>query len=324
MRHLISIMLFGFLGSFSLAQDQPRMRLEDKLRIKEAMDIAEAYGDDLWAGFNEVPFTLLLVMDSIEYLIHHPSPSVDFISLGVDPMLGAEVFHRARVFPPQLLATFPAVEGQSTIVVGTPENTGKRSAEWILTVLHEHFHQYQSAAPDHYRMVDSLDLSGGDRTGMWMLNYPFPYQDERVLSHYANYMAALAAAVKDRGTALLSGYKEARERFKSALDEKDYRYFSFQLWQEGLARYTEYRFADLVSDRSLPQDLPDDGTTYTDVRDELIASAAGIESCDLAVTQRACFYEVGLAEGLLLDRLAPEWREQYLRRKFFVEQYMPE
>lgn len=299
------------------------MRLEDKIRIKEAMEISARFGETIWPGFNEVPFTLLLITDSVEFLIHHPDPPEEFRSLGSDTLLNTEIFHRPRMFPSHLLATFPAVTGQNTIVVGTPENTGKSSADWILTLLHEHFHQYQSAAPDHYQLVDSLDLSGGDLTGMWMLNYPFPYQDEKTGAAYSEFLDALVAALIDHDGSSLSNYRSTRDRFKAALDPKDYAYFSFQLWQEGIARYTEYKFAEFLKDRPLPQGISLNERTYADVLGTLSSSATSIQQCDPGEQQRICFYEVGLAEGLLLDRVAPQWRERYLQQKFFLENFMP-
>ena len=82
---------------------------------------------------------------------------------------------RERVFPPNLRACFPAVGDVSTIVIGQPAATEQSSTFWVLTVLHEHFHQLQNAQPDYYSSVDSLNLARGDSTGGWMLNFPFPY-----------------------------------------------------------------------------------------------------------------------------------------------------
>ena len=50
----------------------------------------------------------------------------------------------------------------------------------MLTVLHEHFHQLQQSQPGYFQGVEALGLSGGDQTGMWMLNYPFPYKTPAV------------------------------------------------------------------------------------------------------------------------------------------------
>ncbi|WP_299122365.1 hypothetical protein [uncultured Tenacibaculum sp.] len=53
-------------------------RLEDRIRIKEAIKISKIYGDAIWKGFNKSPFTIVLVTDRYEYLINHPSPTDDY------------------------------------------------------------------------------------------------------------------------------------------------------------------------------------------------------------------------------------------------------
>src|SRR5207249_765319 len=79
-----------------------------------------------------------------------PRPTPDFTGLGYDSLLATDVLVRDRHFAPNLLATFPAVAGVSTIVVGLPAATNKNSTEWVLTLLHEHFHQLQTSRPGYY------------------------------------------------------------------------------------------------------------------------------------------------------------------------------
>lgn len=132
------------------------------------------------------------------------------------------------------------------IVVGTPEKTNKNSTNWVITLLHEHFHQYQFTSKNYYEEVKKLDLSGGDETGMWQLNYPFPYNNSKVVKQFNKYTSALFKAVsnveKKHFNKDFKDYLKERLKFKKILKPEDYRYFSFQIWQEGIARYTEYRF----------------------------------------------------------------------------------
>lgn len=136
----------------------------------------------MWKGWSETPFAILLLTPDKDYLIGHPYPTDDFTNEGFDSRLRQEVYSRPRTesWGLNLLATFPAVGGLSTVVVGQPKATGKSSTQWVLTLLHEHFHQYQTGWESYYERVDALDLSGGDESGMWMLNYPFPYADKTV------------------------------------------------------------------------------------------------------------------------------------------------
>jgi hypothetical protein len=121
------------------------------------------------------------VTPDYEFLIRHPRPTDEFTFSEYDSLLRSNVYYRERVNQTNLLATFPAVGGLPTIVVGQAENTlAKRSTRWVITLLHEHFHQFQQSQPDYYPSVRELDLSRGDQSGMWMLNYSFPYDSTEI------------------------------------------------------------------------------------------------------------------------------------------------
>ena len=52
--------------------------------------------------------------------------------------------------------------------------------------------------------------------------------------------------------ARFAAYLEKRKKFRSLLKADEYKYFAFQLWQEGIARYTEIRLAELAVDKYEP------------------------------------------------------------------------
>lgn len=43
-----------------------------------------------------------------------------------------------------------------------------------------------------------MNLSGGDSTGSWQLNYPVPYEGEKVMTHFNRFTRALQNAVANR------------------------------------------------------------------------------------------------------------------------------
>jgi hypothetical protein len=328
---LATLHLFGALVLPCQAQPKPEMRMEDKVRIREAVNISRLYGEKIWTGINEPPFAIILVTDSLEYLVNHPSPSEDFTLLGNDPVLSSQVYYRKAVFNKHFLATFPAVNGLNTIVVGTPENTGTNSSEWIITLLHEHFHQYVNSSPGYYTAVNQLDLSGGDQSGMWMLNYPFPYADSVIVLQYKNYTQALSRTLSviatDSFELHFKVYVAERKRFQQLLKPAEYRYFSFQIWQEGLARYTEYKYLELLDGYEPSKEVSNfpDYISFRTYRQELYKKQVRrITQWDFSDHQRDCFYALGLGEGLVLDRLNPGWREKYLTDKFYIEHYSSE
>src|SRR5262245_40153990 len=103
--------------------DAPRIPDTDRIRIAEAFRLAEAVGNRVWPGWDKAPFAVLLVTRAHEFLLRHPKPSDDFTALGQDKLLKQTVSYRKRKFSPDLLATFPAVGGVPTIVIGQAENT---------------------------------------------------------------------------------------------------------------------------------------------------------------------------------------------------------
>ncbi len=325
MRKLLPVLiLFIALQAFA----QPKMGYDDKIRIREAMTISNTFGDKIWKGINDVPFVILLVTDSIEFLVNHPYPSDDFKISEYDAITGAKIHYRTRQFQPWFLATFPAVSGVNCIVVGTPENTKKNSTDWTITLLHEHFHQYQFSSKDYYKEVNALGLSGGDETGMWQINYKFSYDSAIVVAQYKKYTTALAKALESINTSsfakAFAAYKTERNKFKAVLNSNDYNYFSFQIWQEGIARYTEYKFIEALTGYKPSNEffmLSDKTPFYIYSQNFYKAQAKELTALDLAKDQRLCFYAIGFAEGLLLDQQNKNWKENYLKEKFFIEGY---
>ncbi len=326
---LTILLLLFFCDCLYSIQDTSDFSYKDKIRIREAIKIFGECGDSIWNSWSAAPFALLLVTNENEYLINHSNPTEDFRSLGYDSILKHEVFSRPRQFGISMLATFPAVNGVLTIVVGLPENTGLKSWDWIVTVLHEHFHQLQMSRSDYYTSIDSLDLAGDDNSGMWMLNYKFPYNDKVVSEQYKiliqsakkTYLSINEADFESN----LENYLSEREKFKSLLKKKDYDYFSFQTWQEGLARYTEIKIADCLKNNYVPSDEAARLNDYisldsfdTKIKNKLLVSA---DSQSLPEDERICFYTLGALEGLILDKVNPDWKDLYFEEKFYTEKY---
>ncbi len=308
---------------------QPTLREADRIRIAEAFRLAEAIQEDVWAGWENAPFAVLLVTPEHEFLIRHPHPSDQFIRAAYDSLLQSDVYVRPRVFSPNLLATFPADSGVPTVVVGPPENTGRASTRWVITVLHEHFHQLQYAQPDYYSATDALDLARHDSTGMWMLNYPFPYDSTEVVKRFAvlNRTAreALRAVDTPRFTDKLDTFRQAKQHLRRILPDADYRYLSFQLWQEGIARYTEYKVASAAAVQYHPSAAFRALDDYEPFDEAARAIYDGIlrelDEGSLDQNRRVTFYALGAAEALLLDHARPGWHARYFEEKFYLEYY---
>jgi hypothetical protein len=292
----------------------------DRTLVATFFDLSNAIGERVWTGWKEAPEAVLLVGEETETLFRHPSPSADFTHVGDDPHLGS-MHVRPRVFDTSLLAAFPAVGGIPTIVVGRPEALGLTPTDWVLTLMHEHFHQIQMSQPGYAAMVADLDLSDGDSTGMWMLTYPFPYAEPGITRAFADQSRLLAETLEapemQSFQERLTDYRSAVETTSEMLAEKDFLYMVFQIWQEGVARYVELRAADIAAELFEPSfeftRLPgfedfDDAANDRLERLRLDLRSGG----GTAVAGRAIFYPLGAGEAILLDRTGAVWRDRYL------------
>lgn len=316
----------------SISYSAPVIQEVDRTRIAEAYRIGEKLQDRLWAGWSTAPFGMLFITDDHEFLIRHPKPNAEFTSIGYDKLLKSEVFVRPRKFQKNFLATFPAFGPTPVIVIGKAENTtDKTSTRWVFVVLHEHFHQLQYSRLGYFADVNALDPHGGDQTGMWQINYPFPYKDKRVVADFRKLTDLLLATYgsKDENEQrkAFSTYLTAREKFAASLKPNDYKYASFQLWQEGIARYTQYKMAELAARELKPskafRSLPDFVPFDQEAKRIHEMTMQEMRTLDLATWQRVVFYPFGAVEGLLLDQLEPNWRASYFKNKFELERFYP-
>jgi len=314
------------------SQETPALPANDRVRLSEAFRLADQIGNRVWPGWSKAPFAVLLVTPDYEFLLRHPKPPANFVKLGYDSVLKSDVYYRKRTFPITFLATFPLEDTMiSTIVVGQAENTWvKTSTPWVVTLLHEHFHQLQEAPPNYYAEVTALNLAHGDQTGMWMLNYAFPYERKEVQDQFALMSKLLADAIKSpkaERRKKVRDYLEVRRKFQSMISTDDYKYFSFQFWKEGIARYTEYQVARVAAAKYRPSKefvtLKDyrsfadvAKTTYDGIFHQLLAQKLG-------ESKREVVYSFGAAEGFLLDRLSVRWRNRYFKDKFDLGRFFP-
>ena len=269
---------------------------------------AATVGEGLWPGYRAAPFGMLLIDDDRETLLCEDRLPPGFVADGRDTATGCARATRARgKLGGKLLAAMPLFGPPSTIVMGTPENTGRELGDWLRTILHEHFHQYQSVLPDYYARTAALDLANGDTTGMWMLNYRFPYDAPKVIAAHAEASRALAAALAARGkrgfAPAVRRYLAARRVFAASVTPADWRYAELQLWQEGVARWTEIALGKRYPD-------PDVRSAAATLEARTLAE---LGAPDLEASGREFAYPFGAGEAMLLDACAPRWRAAYPR-----------
>ncbi len=302
----------------AVAQPMPH---EDAVRIAEFSRLATQIQDQIWPDWSKVPAPLLLVTEKIEFLTHDPTPPKEFTKVADD------IYARPRQFDIHLLATFPAFGPPAVMVVGQAQNTeSKTSTPWLMAVMHEHFHQFQWAQPGYTDDVNHLGLSGDDTSGMWMLNYPFPYDRPDVVQSISRLRDLLLQTLDEANPKefkrLATEYLVQRKHAFALLSANDRKYFNFQLWQEGIARYTQIKAAEAAASyrptagfAALPDYEPFAACAArarTETLDEL-------RKADIGKLKRVFVYPFGAAEGLLLDRLNPGWKSDYFKHPLSTE-----
>jgi hypothetical protein len=275
-------------------------------RLSEVGSFAKAEGVRIWPGYGAAPFGFLLISGKTEMLLCRDQAPSGFTPAGADPSTGCPRFTRARAgLSDKLLAAMPLFGPPSVIVMGTPETTGRTEANWVRTILHEHFHQWQNALPDYFPRTLALGLTGGDETGMWMLNYPFPYGRPDVVKAQAAASQALADALAARQTpdfyAKFDAYLARRRAFEAVSGQSNWRYIELQLWQEGVARWTEIALGKTYPDKAVAE-------SAAKLEERTLAA---LRSPDLAGQKREFAYAYGAGEAMLMETCGPQWRSRY-------------
>jgi len=321
--HKLAILLLLVVSAVAQNKLTPQLSHDDATRIREFYRVAGQTQDIVWPGWSKIPAPLMLITADAEFLTHHPAPPAEMKNVGDG------VYARPRQFSPNLQATFPAFGPPSVIVIGVPSNTESRtSTPWLFTVMHEHFHQLQNAQPGYFDAVKAVGLSKGDTTGMWMLNYPFPYEKAEVVEGFGQLRDLLARALEEKDqvkfSELAKEYVAERRKFFGLLSGDDRKYLNFQLWQEGIARYTEVKSAEAAAEYqptkafSALADYEPFAAYSARVRGKTLDE---LKRADLADWKRQIVYSFGAGEGFLLDRMNPTWKEDYFKRMFSLDPY---
>ena len=313
-----TLILFALIACGTANVFAQSLPADDATRVSEFYRFAAAVEDKIWSNWSHVPAPLLLITERGEFLTHS----------GVVPdgfkKIDDEYLYREEQFPTNLMATFPAFGLPSVIIIGEPTTTeAKASTSWIMFAMHEHFHQLQYAQPHYPAQLQALGLSRGEKTGTWIINFPFPYENEAVNAGFDQLRELLLQTFMEKDGQgfqdAAARYVRARKEFMNSLAPDDRTYLEFEIGQEGIARYTQLSVAEQgASYRPSSQfnALPD-YSPFSDIaahtREQTLNELRHVK---LATAKRTAVYSFGAAEGLLLDRLHPNWKAHYFEHMF--------
>ena len=322
-RLLVATALLALLASPAVAE--PELTETDRTLLSETFRLAEELGEEIWPGWGAAPWEVLLVGAEHQFLVNSPRRPEGFTELARDELLEGRVLVAPRSVSPGLRATYPILGGPPVVVVGRPEATGLDPTAWVAMVLHEHFHQLQMSDSDYHADVAALDLAGGDESGQWMLDFPFPYDAPQVNTLFRGLTETIRAGLT--GDVPPEWVVEAMGALAAVLPAAANRYLGFQLWQEGVARYVQLRVARVAGERFTPsaEFVALSGyRPFAEVADELERQILDeLAAPRLAERRRVAFYAAGAGLAMLLDRHSAGWQELYPRRKFELEALLP-
>jgi hypothetical protein len=292
--------------------------IENEVKLIHCTDyILNNFGDSIWENISKTPLRILLVSDSLEFLFNHSKPSKDFKLFTYDPVLRTNIYIRNRIFPTYLLAAFPAVNSVDCIVVGSPNNVNRKDEDWIIALLHEHFHVYQGTSLLYKKTKKVLGKKFEKKCPNWMLDYNFPYNKESVINLFNKYSNLIYETYRTLDKKDLkkkiNQYKLVEIEIQNSLTQDDYDYFIFQIWQEGIARYTEFRYLKLLNiNKKYLKDVY--SLDYTSKEKKLVNTCISrLLNNDLQSNKRHIFYSLGLLKGIINDKTYPKWQNSYFK-----------
>jgi hypothetical protein len=311
--------------------EEPQLEHADRVVVENAWRLRAALGDQLWPGWSEISIPLVYVAGDHEFAIGFDS-APDGFSSSEQTLADMPVYVRKRELSPNLAAAFP-FQGTPCVVIGTPKALESGPTRWTLTAVHEMFHVLQMSRGSMQK-VDSLKIVEGDNDGSWQLNYPFPYDHPDVmrLFHLTGY--PLYLAVEKSQTDIDVKYNigttiDAMNVLQGHLqnetgDDRAYDYARFQLWYEGIARYTEHQMARLAAESGFEptedmQSLPDYKPYHVVWERDYEPQANLFKHAGRVARSRTEFYHLGLGMGLALDRSGIDWKEKYFASDVWLD-----
>ena len=341
----VGLSLVSALSNLTLPKEPERLdRLDplDKARLAESLHLKQTLGEAVWPGWGQADIPILLWNHDYSFLTGFDAAPEDWELVPDDDFDGSFYYRQATAdpqnfavpvgdhwaasmatkwetdafmmgffrdfLPPVLEQIFPY---RLLIMPSEVQMTG---------ALHETFHVYQTlAAPER---MEAAEAAHGLGNRYWEA-------DAAMRADWQKEIALLKKAVQADSDA------EARELARQFLDQRRQRRDAHSLtpdlvdyerwleWEEGLAKYVElesWRQASLASDYEPLAGMAADADfkEYATFRQRF---SQEISQMQRQATQEGepRFYYTGLAQAMLLDRLAPGWKTQIFAEGVWLE-----
>jgi hypothetical protein len=323
-------------------EDDEQLPVSDKARLAEALHLKSMLGNQVWPGWGDTQFPIIIWNHAYEFLVNYPGqPPAEWEEVPGEPFSGQVVYRRPakdpqnfavpvgdlwagsmatktemdaflistfrEAFPPPLKQVFPyrlLLQPSETQIGG---------------VLHEDFHVYELQSA-HARLNEAEQAHS---TGDQYEAAAESFMDE--LRRESGLLAEALAAQSDSESANLAReFLQSRDNRRQAnnLPPALIAYERWLEWEEGMAKYTELASLRQAYQSAGYTALPEmAGDPYFKSYDKFNRrwTHEMFQLRALSGSQEIKFYMTGMAESFLLDRLMPDWKSKVMQDGVFLE-----
>ncbi len=323
-------------------ENADRIPSVDKARLAEALNIKAKLGEALWPEWAATQNPVILFNHAYEFLIGFPGqPPAGWEAVPQDSYAGQAYYRRPAVDPQNfavpvgnLLAASIATKTEADAFLIDTFRTMfptplkqlfpyrvfiQPSETQICAVLHEDFHVFeQEVSPQRLIKAEAAHGSGDqyERTSE-------AFKSE--LKQEASLLARALEAKSDADAAdLVRQFLQIRDDRRKAysLDQALVDYEGWLEWEEGMAKYVEvdcYRLASRTGGYSPLLAMAGDPyfKSYRKFNGRWSQELFQLRNPSGSTEIR--FYNSGMAESFLLDRLKPDWKNTVMQNGVFLE-----
>lgn len=323
-------------------EDSEQLPALDKARLAEALHLKSVLGNQVWPGWGDTQFPIIIWNHAYEFLVGYPvQPPAGWEAVPGD-IFDSRVYYRRPAEDPQnfaipigdlwagsmatktemdafLISTFKDIFPSPLKQVFPYRLLIQPSETQIGGVLHEDFHVYELKTA-HARLDEAERVhSYGDQYEAAARSYVTELKQESGLL-----ADALAARSDSEAADLVRKYLHSRDTRRRAynLDPTLVPYERWLEWEEGMAKYVEVaslRLAYQTADYSALPEMAADPYFKSYDTFKRRWSQEMTQLRNFSGSQETRFYTIGMAESFLLDRLMPDWKTRIMLEGVFLE-----
>jgi hypothetical protein len=328
-----------------------RLGALEKAQLAEAIQLRGAVGNAVWPGWGDAAIPVLLWNEQYAFLVGHPAPPPGWEAVPDDDFFGAP-YYRQVARDPQAFAVrvgdvwaasmatreWMPLALHAEVRNDLPEFlkplfpyrlvTRVYTTDWhIAAIQHESFHAYQAqTALERLRAAENTVRSGEARYLWDHAEFQADWAAELKLLQQA-VQAASDAEATDLARQFLAGRTLRRQSVELSPDMGNYE--RQREWLEGTAKYVELQAwrAGATTPAYTPQPALTADRQFKDYRgyqQRLNEEIRHLTRLKLDQPGDSRFYYSGMAQALLLDRLAPGWKDRAFDDGVWLEALLAE